>query len=460
MLEQARLTVCKSFERDDLLPHHTEQWKRAREKAISDWEESPGQDALALLPVTDPFQAAAHILHALAHDRSLLLLPHDLSLTQWDSLGEQLCRALAGGESVTPIDQLGHGEDSLFFLHTTLRQRPPQATILIPTSGQSGGLKVCVHSTATLLSSVQATVDFYGISILSAACFLPMYHVSGLMQVVRAAVTGGQLWLGSRVEWEEVSASMLQSVTLTSLVPGLLAEWMSQPEMRKKLGQLKIVFCGGAPADPALKETLKHRQIPVSYVYGATETASMVAGTRPAVGASSIEPPAMPLPHASFEVDADGVLWVRAESLFHGYLHDWETVMNTPPKIWKSHDYARIGENGTLQLLGRADHVILTGGENLFPEELEQVLRAHPKLDEVCVVGIPHQKWGEAVACTYVAKSPSRLPSENELREWVRNQVATWKCPKYWLACSSLPKAKADKIQRDAVRAMIMEKIG
>jgi O-succinylbenzoic acid--CoA ligase len=151
------------------------------------------------------------------------------------------------------------------------------------------------------------------------------------------------------------------------------------------------------------------------------------------------------LPHAEIEI-RDGAIVVRGRSLMEGY-YGAKAIdeLNTD-------DLGYFDDDGFLHVLGRASHTIITGGEKVFPVEVEAALRSTQQVKDVCVVGIADEEWGEVVAAVYV---PLPGCSAAVLKQALSAELAAYKHPKIWLETEALPRSDRGKLQRDALQAWV-----
>jgi O-succinylbenzoic acid--CoA ligase len=197
--------------------------------------------------------------------------------------------------------------------------------------------------------------------------------------------------------------------------------------------RLRAIALGGGPIPPGLLDWAAEAGIPVVPVYGMTESCSqVVAGS-----------PGRPLPGVELQVAPDGEILVRgamvapAEAAPDGWLH--------------TGDLGRLDEDGGLQILGRLKELIVTGGENVAPLEVEQALLAHPAVTDAGVAGLPDPDWGEAVTAFVVLRAPA---DAEELRGWCRERLAPFKVPKAINAVQRLPRNAGGKLLRDRLSEM------
>jgi o-succinylbenzoate---CoA ligase len=223
-------------------------------------------------------------------------------------------------------------------------------------------------------------------------------------------------------------------VTLASLVPTMLAR-LRAAGLKRPSG-LRAVLLGGGPLPGELLDWALAVGLPACPTYGMTETASQIATSRPG------ERSARPLPGVELRVAEDGELLVRGPMVAPGSLaaDGW---LHTG-------DRGRIDSDGRLHVEGRLKEIIVTGGENVSPVEVEEVLLAHPAVRDAAVAGLPDPDWGEAVTAFVVLSSDVRPAT---LRDWARERLASHKVPKRVVAVRSLPRNAAGKLLRERLDA-------
>lgn len=271
---------------------------------------------------------------------------------------------------------------------------------------------------------------------------LPICHVGGLQILVRSAREATTVVLEPAFDAHR-TASLLRRVTLVSLVPTMLRRILDLDP--GPYPELRAVLLGGGPIDRELVVEAARAGIPLLPTYGMSETASQIATAR-LEDALSVEKRLVPLPGAEIRIGPDRVIEVRGPMVSPGYLGE----PARPPGEWfRTGDVGVITSHGGLRVLGRADEVIVTGGENVHPEEVEAVLAPHPRVEEVAVVGVPDPEWGWAVAAVYVGSA-----TPDELSRYARRRLAGYKVPKRWVRVETLPRLSMGKIDRRALRRL------
>jgi len=314
--------------------------------------------------------------------------------------------------------------------------------IYIPTGGSSGQIRFTIHTWATLTAAVEGLYTYFDRTPLSAYCILPLYHVSGLMQGVRSLLTGGQLWLSN----SKTCTLGDGQTTFISLVPTQLQRFLAQNQA-PWLQQFRAIFLGGAPAWPDLLSRARALALPLAPTYGMTETAAQIATLKPADFLAGAEGCGPLLPHVQGKIAPDGRLEIQTPSLCLGYYpNPW------PEPIFTTDDLATFTPTGSLVIHGRQSRQIITGGENVAPEEVERAILATGKVADVAVVGVTDEIWGEAIAAFYAPQlSPEDLAT---LQTQLRQELAPHKQPKQWQGMEKLPRNAQGKLDYRALGGM------
>lgn len=315
--------------------------------------------------------------------------------------------------------------------------------LMIPTGGTGGRLRWARHDARTLAAAVGGFRGHFGVGRVNAVGLLPLHHVSGLMAWMRCALTGGTY---QGLEWERIEAGELPRLPaqaegwFLSLVPTQLERLLRQPAAPAWLRGFRAVFVGGGPAWTDLLERAAAARLPVALTYGMTETAAMVTALRPEEFLAGARDAGRALPHARLGLTADGALRVEGASVFRGYWPQFRA------ERWhETEDIGRIDDRGHVQVLGRRDEVLITGGEKVDPRGVEAVLRATGQFRDVAVVGVPHPEWGTEVVAVFPATDQ---PDQARVRAAVERELAPYERPKRWVSLADWPRTPAGKLDR------------
>ncbi len=267
-------------------------------------------------------------------------------------------------------------------------------------------------------------------------CCLPTHHVGGAAILLRALIYGTTVELHARFDAATVAARLDSGqVTQASLTPPLLTAVLDARAPRPFPSALRTLLLGGAATPPALRERCRALRLPVALTWGMTEAASQIA-TAPA---GDLDAPGLPpLAFATVTADAEGRLVVEGP------------LTGVAPL--RTGDRGHVDEAGRVQVDGRADATIVSGGVNLDPTEIEAVLAGHPAVAAVAVVGLPDARWGARPAALVVARAPVHA---EDLRAHARARLSAFKAPDFIAFSETLPRAALGKVARSAVREQL-----
>jgi O-succinylbenzoic acid--CoA ligase len=288
--------------------------------------------------------------------------------------------------------------------------------VMIPTGGTGGKVKFVIHSAETLRAAALALRDALvarGLApVLHGVTCTPPWHVSGFMPAVRARLTGGRhVVIDGRFRAENALPSVdlpADGTRIISLVPAQLSRLLARADGEAWLRGFDVILLGGSAVAAALLAEIRARRLSVFLTYGATETAAACALCPPEKLWSGESVRGAPLPGVRFMTDADGVVAIATASLGLGVWPD--DPLKNP---WVSGDRGDVAADGSVKIAGRADRVIVTGGEKVDPSRVEQVLLATGLVREALVLGMADTIWGEVVTACVVAGAET----EAELRQ-------------------------------------------
>jgi len=322
------------------------------------------------------------------------------------------------------------------------RQDDPYA--VVPTSGTTGHPKGVVLTRRNLAAAAEASAAFLGHRRGDRwLCVLPLHHVGGLSILIRSAHVGGTVVLEPVFEPRR-AAVLLHEVRFASFVPTMLTRILEQGE--GPFPGLSTVLVGGGPLPPGLLDDARAAGIPVVPTYGATETAAQIATGRP--GEAGVRPlPSVDLrivgqSGASLGRGTVGEIVVDGPMISPGY-------RGAEPRSgpYRTGDLGMLDEEGNLTVLGRVDDMVVTGGENVYPVEVERVLLAHPAVSDAAVWGADDPRWGATLHAAVVADGID----EDALRAWARERLAGYKVPKMWHLVDTVARSAMGKVDRRAL---------
>jgi len=309
---------------------------------------------------------------------------------------------------------------------------------------------------------------------------VPLYHVAGI-QAVLAAVYGGRTLVMMRqfevTEWMETVQN--EKATRAMLVPTMLKKIIDDPEFSTyDLTSLKVITYGAAPMPVEVIKKAIEVMPWAKFInaFGQTETASTIAALGPDDHviegteeerekklkrlASSI---GRPLPDVEVKIVGEdgnplppetvGEILVKGPRVMAGYWGDEEkTAQVITPDGWlRTGDMGWLDEEGYIYLAGRGDDMIIRGGENISPEEVEDVLHSHPKIEEAAVIGVPDPEWGQEPRALVVLKQGETTTPE-EIIEFCRTRLAGFKRPRSVIFVDTLPRNQMGKVLKKELR--------
>lgn len=334
--------------------------------------------------------------------------------------------------------------------------------ILIPTGGSSGGVKFAVHDWRSLSASWHGLQAFIGPGPYDACCVLPLYHVSGLMQLVRAFLSGGRIAFPDFNELQQGKFPFAHAGgACLSLVTTQLQRLMTQKRVIAKLMSLRAIFVGGGPMPVSVAVQARAFRLPVIMSYGMTETAAMIAAMPPDEFLSGLATAGRPLQHARIDVlcesgqvcpvGASGRIRISGDSLFKGYRGSLDGVQADGTYLTDDEGY--FDASGRLHVIGRMDRLIISGGEKIDPREVEEAIRNTGAVKEVLVVGWPDEEWGQTLIALYTTGGVA-----SDARKWgqeIRAELAHYKVPKQMIQVPRLPLNERGKVDRQWIERIL-----
>jgi len=298
-------------------------------------------------------------------------------------------------------------------------------------------------------------------------CPLSLYHMGGLSVVLRSALYGTTAVLTRGFDAESVGTALADyDCTGVSLVPTMLKRLLDErPEGLPD--SLRFALVGGAPTPPDLVERAVDVGVPVCPTYGATETTSQVATLGPGEARHNPESVGRPLLGTEVTIVDDdgeplptgetGEIVVSGPTVTPGYLAGAATDERFGPHGLRTGDHGHLDDDGFLYVGGRQTDRIVTGGENVHPEEVAGVLRSHPGVADVAVVGVPDEEWGERVGALVVPVDEPGDLSQAALRAFCEDRLAGYKHPRTIRFVAELPRTPSGTVDRAAAVARLAE---
>ncbi|MFZ1729818.1 MAG: AMP-binding protein [Bacteroidota bacterium] len=409
--------------------------------------------------------------------------------------------------------QLAHGRSALEY-HELPPDESRVCSILF-TSGSSGVMKAVPHSWRNHRSSAEGSAANLGVrEDDNWLCIIPLYHIGGLAIVTRSLIYGTAMTIQQGFEASAVLETLRRvSITLLSVVPTMLQRLIDVDRdfAAASLPALRAILLGGAAASQRLWEEALARKLPVLGTYGLTETCSQVVTASPdaqlsatgsagraiagaeirirhergesesageakestsaiAVGESNetaVSPFARgesgesesgesefaesEFAESEFAGEA-GEICIRGGMVTEGYFRNPSLTAERFVDGWfLTGDIGVIDADGWLHVLGRGDDMIVTGGENVYPTEIEDVLLRHPAVTDAAIAGVEDAAWGMSIAALVVLKESVDFA---ELETWCRAELAGYKIPRNWRSVDEIPRTASGKLIRGRIVGM------
>jgi O-succinylbenzoic acid--CoA ligase len=327
---------------------------------------------------------------------------------------------------------------------------PDDAAVILYTSGTTGQARGAVLTRSALIASAQASAANLGWE--PEDCWLlamPLARVGGLSIVTRCLAARRAVALAPAFDATQLPDWLLRyRVSLLSLVPTMLAQLLDVHPHWRPPEHLRVALIGGAEAPPKLLERAAQRGLPIVITYGCTETCSQVVVTpyarrfeAAACGAGRV------LPGTELRID-DGRILVRGPMRMTGYLGEPSLA---PGDWFDTGDLGEFDADGFLHLRARRADLIVSGGENVYPAEVERVLEACPGVRAAAVFGVADETWGQVVAAALVPGP--QPPADDVLIDHLAARLAPYKRPRRIGLVPSLPMTAGGKLDRAALAA-------
>jgi fatty-acyl-CoA synthase len=322
--------------------------------------------------------------------------------------------------------------------------------MLVYTSGTTGAPKGVMHTSAGMRANAQAAIAAQGLSAADRVlCVLPLFHVGGLcIQTLPALAVGAAVQLHPRFEpgaWFDAVQQWRPTTTL--LVPAVMKALVEHPRWpAADLSSLRFVNSGSQIVPRVLIEAFHARGVPVAQVYGSTETGPVSLVLRPEEALAHVGCVGRPALGVRCRLAPDGEICLQAPNLMRGYHRSPEPAFDA--EGWfHTGDLAVQHADGYIEVVGRSKELIISGGENIHPAEVEQVAALRPEVADCAVVGLPDARWGE-VPVLAVVLVPGAMLDESALRALFDTRLARFKHPRRIAVLPALPRTALGKVQR------------
>jgi fatty-acyl-CoA synthase len=336
-----------------------------------------------------------------------------------------------GNESVT-------GEDGLLLIYTSGTTGKPKGAVL--------SHRNCFWTNL----SFDATTGVHGDDIVLQV--LPQFHVGGWnVQALLAWLKGATVVLERQFDAERVLRLIEEKRVTTMMgVPPIYLFLAQHPRFHEAdLSSLERAVVGGAPMPEALLETWAARGTAIVQGYGLTEAAPNVLCLPPEDAVRKLGYAGKPYPFVDVRLSDESELQVKGPNVFPGYWRNAEATAQafTDDGWLRTGDIAEADDEGFYRIKGRLKEMYISGGENVYPAEVEAVLHEHPQVQDAAVVGVPHERWGECGVAFVVADGPT----EEELVAWCEARLARFKVPSSIRFVGEIPRNSLGKIQKQGL---------
>ena len=413
------------------------------EKLLAQLTRNPTPQKI-IIAESDPCKFFIYFIAGVSANCSLFLCNPDWGQLEWQQVFNLVKPDLILGNLEASLTKNYPSISPQTFYETSL----PFSPILIPTGGSSGKIRFTIHTWETLTASVAGFYQYFDRKVINSFCILPLYHVSGLMQLMRSLITGGKIAIYSYKNLKNGTIPPIAAEDFfISIVPTQLQFLLeSNPTW---LSRFRTVLLGGAATARSLLDNARKHNINLAPTYGMTETASGVVILKPKDFLEENNSSGQVLPHAEVTIDGDKIITIKSKSMCLGYYPN--LCLNR--EHFLTDDLGYFDRDGYLYIIGRNSQKIITGGENVFPSEVEPAILATGLVKDICVFGLPDNKWGEVVTALYVAKE-NHIPAE-EIK--IALKISKYKIPKYWLEVETIPRCDRGKINYQQIKEIASE---
>ena len=357
--------------------------------------------------------------------------------------------------------------------------RPDDPAQIQYTSGTTGFPKGAMLHHRGITNNARLTAQCWGVAAGDVWVNpMPLFHVGGCVLLTLGPVQhlATQVLTPSFDPALELELIESERATLLLGVPTMLIALLEHPDCgRRDLSSVRLAVCGGATVPPEVVRDMEARLgAPLSIIYGQTESSGLITSVR--LGDASEDRATTlgqalpqtelkivdPATQAIVPLGVVGELCARGYTVMQGYFENpAATAAAIDADGWLyTGDLGSMDERGYCRIEGRLKDMIIRGGENIYPREIEQLLFTHPAVADVAVVGVPDPKWGEQVAA-FVRSAPGHAPTAEELFAFCRERLAPHKTPRFWEFVEQFPLTPSGKVQKFVLRQQfIAGKVG
>lgn len=285
-------------------------------------------------------------------------------------------------------------------------------------------------------------------------CAVPIFHISGLSILMRSVIYGIPVYLEEHFDAKRVDQFLRSGeVTIISVVTTMVQRLLDT-YTKSYHPKFRCMLLGGGPASKTILESCFAKGIPLIQSFGMTETASQIVTLPPEDALQKIGASGKPLFPAEVKISDQDEILLKGPNITAGYLHNEATTQAAfdADGWFKTGDMGYIDEDGFLFVLERRSDLIISGGENIYPSEIEHILIAHPNIKEAAVIGIANDRWGEVPVAFIVASTT--ISGEN-IQQFCEQHLAKYKIPHSFYFLDKLPKTASQKVQRHQLKKLL-----
>ena len=395
---------------------------------------------------------------------------------------EGLVRTLDAKRLILSVDTDSPFSEEKLFPSSLPWTSPPgenlhDPALLIYTSGTTGQPKGAILTQQNLIQDARNIIQIWEISERDILCHaLPLFHIHGLCFALHTSfIAGSKMVMLDEFSSEHVNDILSQregelACTTFMGVPTMYVKMMGGLEKETRdFNHIRLLASGSAPLPPREFERI-HRIFGKEPVEREGMSETGMNFSNPLRGKKKPGSIGLPLPGVEVRiVDPEsfkdlgrgevGEMWLKGPNVTPGY---WGKPLETEAAFvngwFRTGDLGKKDAEGYYYITDRLKHIIISGGENISPKEVESVLDRHPGISESCVVGVPDEKWGEKVAAGIVLK-PGFKPSVDEIRRFCKEHLSDWKCPKEFVFLKELPRNRMGKTMKDDVVRQFMKSV-
>ncbi len=299
------------------------------------------------------------------------------------------------------------------------------------------------------------------------AC-VPLFHVSGLSILMKNVIYGMSVHLFRSFDPGEVNKTIIdEKITMLSVVATMLQALLKDLEEKRYPSSFRCMLLGGGPAPAVILENCRDKQIPVYQTYGLTESASQIVTLSPEYMLKKLGSAGKPLFPAQIKImigqdqaksNEPGEILIKGPNVTKEYFNRSEATAGTIKNGWlATGDIGYLDEEGFLYVLDRRKDLIISGGENIYPAEIEAALMHHPFVEEAGVIGIEDSKWGQVPAAFVKLKDHKHEVAESDIIAFAEENLAGYKTPKRVFFVDHLPRNASNKLLRRELAKLIQE---